>query len=224
MTKPADKDSWLKLNVSPENRPVLLEALHIAAQLNDLEGLSPADPSARMAEAHRRILIEWSVENQFQFKMLMTKRHAEAQASRAQLDAVERDDYRCRRCRHSKLQQGGVQAVQIVSYDMIDPKKLGSAGEDAVFPQGRGCTANLITFCPECAAYWESLSIPERIKRVGTMLRHTGNTALVAGATSILLSSPHGDQRDGGGNRDVPMPGGPGRGGQAQEEGQRAKA
>lgn len=189
---PPEKD-WMTLRVAPENKHELLEALHIAAAINDLEGATVNDPISRMAEAHRRIVIDWLLENRFNYRIMLTQNAAQSGAAVAIMDALTRDGFRCKKCRHSRVSQGGVVTTCIVTFDMIEARRQG-ADEHNVFPKGRHSEENMVTLCRGCAADWASLPPARRVAAVPLMLRAIGPQvetaeyeAWIARVSAILL-------------------------------------
>lgn len=173
---PQDPEAeYMTLRISPENKPELLEALHVAAALNDAEGAGVSKPEARMAEAHRRIIIEWLLENRFQYRRALAEGAAGSAGAVQQMDALARDAYRCKKCRHTRVSAGGVITAVVVTWDMIAPAHLG-ADEISVFPTGRNCKENMVTLCRVCAADWAGLPAARRIAAAPLMLRAIGPT------------------------------------------------
>lgn len=190
------KDSYLSLKVSPENKPVLLEALHIAAAMNDLDGAQIEKAEARSAEAFRRILIEWLLEARIEYRTrlsqdAMASRHA-AQA----LLALERDGFYCRKCQHSRVSLGGVRAVRIVTPAMVDPRKLDEIRR--VWPAGGDVYSNMITLCGACADDLDAMPLPNRSKLVSKMLRAVkAEQAILDCVPGCLLYPAHAEEERG---------------------------
>ena len=117
----ADVSRYITLKVSPENQPELSAALAIASDLNDWDASETKTPEARQAEAFRRILIDWLIEHRPVYWALANDR---ARAGRFKIQgalALERDEYRCVRCKHTRIGSGGLQVAEVVTSSMLDP-------------------------------------------------------------------------------------------------------
>ena len=170
-----DPQDWLTVRISSENSAEFLEAIHIAATMNDAEGANTKNPESRLQEAHRRIIIDWLLENRFQYRQAVAGNIASSGVKLAQLDAMSRDGYRCRKCNHSKVASGGVVTMPVVAGDMIDPRRI--SDRLMIWPKGGASTENLVTLCRECAEAWGRFPAARRIAAVPKLLRSIAATS-----------------------------------------------
>ena len=95
-------DGYVFVRVSRENAADLSRALWLAARLNDSDAAIP-NPNARQAEAHRRIVADWTLEN--------LRGWVESGASGPFRDAfllLERAEWVCSTCDSTGLGSGGL--------------------------------------------------------------------------------------------------------------------
>jgi len=179
----SDAEGWLTIRVSPEHRDEYLEAVEIAARLNDSEGLSsPTDPIGRLLDAHARILIEWATENRFAYQQrLPFGPHAEA--ARADMEALRRDHFTCVRCKHTRANEGGTTATALV-----DPLMLAAGKGPQAFPNGLLVPENRITLCHPCLQEWLRIGPEGRCKAVSRILRRVGASAERASQIASVLA------------------------------------
>lgn len=152
------KSDHLTVTVSRENSTEFLEAVFIASRRNDVDGAGVSEPKARSREGLRRIIIDWLLENRRDYW------ESADEHERAELDALSRDGFRCKRCDHSRIGEGGCIAVGVITHGMIQ--------EGTGFPLADA--RNMVTLCRPCAEEWNGLPLDRRMTAAGTMLRGIG--------------------------------------------------
>lgn len=165
----ADPTRYVTLKISPENTLALCRAVYMAGRLNAWDGITAGTPEARQADAVLRILTDFDHNNARAYWAMLRRRGARGEEL-GQAEALDRDGYRCIRCGHTGLSNGGVVAERVVAPGLVDPERL----PDLLLTDEWDAAASFFTSCGKCLEELHGKGLAYRCAVVPRLLARTG--------------------------------------------------
>ncbi len=115
------------------------EAIQLAIKLNLHEHHLKASTQAERNDAAERIFVDFVASNQTYLDELVRSSKIVA----IKCEAMERDGYRCIKCKHSRVNHGGVECHHVIPRSYHGPELALIGGDHDI-------VANLVTLCHGC--------------------------------------------------------------------------